>query len=169
MRGNHVDQVSGRQQSGSIPAYAGEPVITPIPVSRCRVYPRVCGGTSEHEASLMPSRGLSPRMRGNLGMAVGGEDYCGSIPAYAGEPARMTAVLAPRGVYPRVCGGTTSDSPAIRNPIGLSPRMRGNPGAPSRGGALLWSIPAYAGEPGTALPNGGGLWVYPRVCGGTRT
>ena len=51
---------------------------------------------------------------------------------------------------------------------GLSPRVRGNPGAPRRTRSQTRSIPACAGEP-PPCP----LWrplcrVYPRVCGGTR-
>ena len=51
--------------------------------------------------------------------------------------------------------------------MGLSPRVRGNPGkrhdAPTLGG----SIPACAGEPGSCKYRIMVQAVYPRVCGGT--
>ena len=52
-------------------------------------------------------------------------------------------------------------------PLGLSPRVRGNPGASGADSPDARSIPACAGEPGFpvwASTSGG---VYPRVCGGT--
>ena len=70
-----------------------------------------------------------------------------SIPACAGEP--LTPLTAPRitWVYPRVCGGTDAVARFRRATQGLSPRVRGNPGAAIQvvdGGG---SIPACAGEP----------------------
>ena len=56
------------------------------PDTASRVYPRVCGGTL---AKALPSRrnkGLSPRVRGNLGKSYGTPAGGGSIPACAGEP-----------------------------------------------------------------------------------
>ena len=53
------------------------------------------------------------------------------------------------------------------SPLGLSPRVRGNPGG---GGELPRpgrSIPACAGEPRPAAPAEARPGVYPRVCGGT--
>ena len=71
------------------------------------------------------------------------------------------------GVYPRVCGGTTSASSAWIAEAGLSPRVRGNldprRGVPRRAG----SIPACAGEPRVLASAEGAPRVYPRVCGGT--
>ena len=53
----------------------------------CRVYPRVCGGTSVNISSSPALNGLSPRVRGNL--AHNDLENAGkrSIPACAGEPA----------------------------------------------------------------------------------
>ena len=50
----------------------------------------------------------------------------GSIPACAGEPWAGAESSAARGVYPRVCGGTTGTAPTDDNGGGLSPRVRGN-------------------------------------------
>ena len=50
------------------------------------VYPRVCGGTSVHIVHAVGYDGLSPRVRGNPGLAAAQADAFGSIPACAGEP-----------------------------------------------------------------------------------
>ena len=106
-------------------------------------------------------------MRGNLlryTPVLGGS---GSIPACAGEPEQGYIPEEAQRVYPRVCGGTRTDSQEEARDQGLSPRVRGNPlviGCPQ---SMNRSIPACAGEP----PEGADLEdqerVYPRVCGGT--
>ena len=70
------------------------------------VYPRVCGGTAVL-LYLRPYRiGLSPRVRGNLGLIANRSIYDRSIPACAGEPYNRVIRLIGGEVYPRVCGGT---------------------------------------------------------------
>ena len=119
-----------------------------IAPGKSQVYPRVCGGTLDRSTVHRGAKGLSPRVRGNLGTcwlirsipACAGEPpsfrstlASGSIPACAGEPNFSIRYPLLYGVYPRVCGGTRS-------------RL----------------IPACAGEPKEWLHT-----VYPRVCGGT--
>ena len=113
----------------SIPAYAGEPRRREPGGPHPQVYPRVCGGTPS--AGLYSARavGLSPRMRGNRDLPARHERYRGSIPAYAGEPATACGRTRCAGVYPRVCGGTLVGAARAIGDGGLSPRMRGNPGA----------------------------------------
>ena len=80
----------------------------------------------------------------------------------------MAEVTIPRSsVYPRVCGGTWTCPRERRNPLGLSPRVRGNPYGGGIGGDWQRSIPACAGEPGGNGARTRRLRVYPRVCGGT--
>ena len=67
-----------------------------------------------------------------------------------------------------MCGGTISTQLATARNDGLSPRVRGNPGAPDSPRPAAGSIPACAGEPVCAAPPSTGAGVYPRVCGGTR-
>ena len=55
---------------GSIPACAGEPAGGGSGEARERVYPRVCGGTKPQRACLTRIQGLSPRVRGNLTIAL---------------------------------------------------------------------------------------------------
>ena len=67
--------------------------------SSLRVYPRVCGGTTEMSCAARgpPVLGLSPRVRGNQHPAT--LDACNiarSIPACAGEPCHLRVTL--RGI-----------------------------------------------------------------------
>ena len=147
MRGNPRIRQGGSPGAGSIPAYAGEPVVLLLPVCACRVYPRVCGGTKGWFALQPLCKGLSPRMRGNLqGLGLTLHDVR-SIPAYAGEPPAGPYRTAIVEVYPRVCGGTDNSASGTNWARGLSPRMRGNP------------LPTCI--------NSVSAGVYPRVCGGT--
>ena len=70
----------------SIPAWAGEPDIAIGLLTLIEVYPRVGGGTQFQDRWLEGARGLSPRGRGNPGVAGVAATLGGSIPAWAGEP-----------------------------------------------------------------------------------
>ena len=98
--------LSGGAATGSIPACAGEPYLYRHTGSVYEVYPRVCGGTMLLPYSSRLSRGLSPRVRGNLGMSELACENYRSIPACAGEPAPDSTCCNTSGIYPRVCGGT---------------------------------------------------------------
>ncbi len=92
-----------------------------------------------------------------------------SIPACAGEPGLGLAIWLHLQVYPRVCGGTVVDWLRLSKGSGLSPRVRGNPGAARADDLRRRSIPACAGEPFGKWVALLGYMVYPRVCGGTIT
>ena len=167
MRGNPRLLLPPALFSGSIPAYAGEPLTFPYVCKMGWVYPRVCGGTGRVFEEIIRQSGLSPRMRGNPGTSPASRRAAGSIPAYAGEPCRQGHIRPQAEVYPRVCGGTVCNGWQLLRFEGLSPRMRGNRPTVSYSSGRPGSIPAYAGEPG-----GWDAWqivdaVYPRVCGGT--
>ena len=151
----------------SIPACAGEPVVSgrvPLPFW---VYPRVCGGTRSSSELKGSREGLSPRVRGNPDRIVFDRLPERSIPACAGEPARGLTAQPASKVYPRVCGGTVFNIVCAVGDTGLSPRVRGNQHIHLREVRRRRSIPACAGEPGLALAAGAARKVYPRVCGGT--
>ena len=152
---------------GSIPARAGEPVITRLIRCRSAVYPRACGGTSAVVVEAKSMTGLSPRVRGNLVICAIQSPLVRSIPARAGEPWCPGFPASPGWVYPRACGGTAGQRVQERRQEGLSPRVRGNPDRPTRRTAGAGSIPARAGEPAPAGIENGGPGVYPRACGGT--
>ena len=89
----------------------------------------MCGGTSTPMDSPVAVRGLSPRVRGNLAGVLAFPLPAGSIPACAGEPRVRSIESVCAGVYPRVCGGTAGRKSGDIKAMGLSPRVRGNPGA----------------------------------------
>ena len=154
-------------QEGSIPACAGEPQSPAVQEVVKRVYPRVCGGTSDRPIGCCRLDGLSPRVRGNHFKQGVCDKNIGSIPACAGEPRFFREGFRLFAVYPRVCGGTRIETVMSVRESGLSPRVRGN--------LLLFvvvdlecgSIPACAGEPRPSPRPRRPLLVYPRVCGGT--
>ena len=136
-------------------------------MSTLRVYPRVCGGTSDEDDQRLVQEGLSPRVRGNLLVIRDRNQVLGSIPACAGEPPSLLIPMALPRVYPRVCGGTVVGPSVSLVDQGLSPRVRGNRPDGDRATAAGGSIPACAGEPTRWRPRDSSRGVYPRVCGGT--
>ena len=167
VRGNRDRRDRRRRPCGSIPAGAGEPPDAPPPCSRAPVYPRRCGGTAAARAGASLGRGLSPQVRGNRVEYRRADVADGSIPAGAGEPTTRSRPTSRTWVYPRRCGGTGMSVRWERSANGLSPQVRGNPGARGRGDPGGGSIPAGAGEPVVHGPQPNQLRVYPRRCGGT--
>ena len=166
VRGNRMCEMRDWASVWSIPACAGEPSVSPKPVHRAEVYPRVWRGTGGRSGRHRQAGGLSPRVRGNpavagkTGMSVGlsprvrGNHWHGlapgrrvrSIPACAGEPYYGAPVPGAGRVYP-ACAGEPARTPTSRSTaVGLSPRVRGN------------RQPQQCRTDKT---------VYPRVCGGT--
>ena len=127
VRGNLLAGELDGAGGGSIPACAGEPGRQRAYGKSRKVYPRVCGGTVGGRRNTRGAGGLSPRVRGNPTARESPAPGAGSIPACAGEPRRHRRRPRRRRVYPRVCGGTSVDQPAICGVNGLSPRVRGNP------------------------------------------
>ena len=66
VRGNQLKGTGAMFRERSIPACAGEPIVTQPPKFSMRVYPRVCGGTHARRRFSLLAEGLSPRVRGNL-------------------------------------------------------------------------------------------------------
>ena len=131
------------------------------------VYPRACGGTDSCHYIFSDNMGLSPRVRGNHLLKGDFVDVCGSIPARAGEPSRVSLGARLRWVYPRACGGTINVALVVPDGPGLSPRVRGNRLRQCRVPYRHRSIPARAGEPRRLCPALSRWGVYPRACGGT--
>ena len=126
VRGNLHKGASPGTETRSIPACAGEPFRRPTHAPRCRVYPRVCGGTLLGSTAGGRPSGLSPRVRGNRRRTTHCRRRCGSIPACAGEPTPSRGAGCCWRVYPRVCGGTSLCAVKMPSGWGLSPRVRGN-------------------------------------------
>ena len=108
VRGNHKPFFAFGVEAGSIPACAGEPLMTGRIRPKYKVYPRVCGGTTIETGPMNWPMGLSPRVRGNLRHPRKRRVHPGSIPACAGEPGMRAGQQAILRVYPRVCGGTSA-------------------------------------------------------------
>ena len=87
MRGNLCILDTFGSLDGSIPAHAGKPTQASFFAIIRWVYPRACGETGRTGCGGQRSRGLSPRMRGNLRAALRPPCRPGSIPAHAGKPA----------------------------------------------------------------------------------
>ena len=111
--------------------------------------------------------GLSPRLRRNYPAVQGLVPRARSIPAPAGEPPRPHGPADAAAVYPRACGGTSRELSLRSDPLGLSPRLRGNRVPIPVLAQLYGSIPAPAGEPPGRPPLRLRDRVYPRACGGT--
>ena len=126
VRGNLRPAVTTTTGIRSIPACAGEPLAATTGGGVSRVYPRVCGGTAGWARNQTWTRGLSPRVRGNLLRAALGGCVTRSIPACAGEPGLCHSNGSALWVYPRVCGGTIGAVIKDTPYTGLSPRVRGN-------------------------------------------
>ena len=148
VRGSLVVGGGLAKHTGSIPACAGEPMPSAAPRFPSRVYPRVCGGAGRTLVEEGPIWGLSPRVRGSLGVGLDVEHGVGSIPACAGEPSRSTSPVSSSGVYPRVCGGAVDLPDNLDSYKGLSPRVRGSHRRQDDPSLRPGSIPACAGEPG---------------------
>ena len=151
---------------GSIPAWAGEPRRRSAAKAGPGVDPRVGGGAANTTPLLILDQGRSPRGRGSLVGALAGLRSAGSIPAWAGEPARSFWSCLPTRVDPRVGGGAITYPRELYSYQGRSPRGRGSPceAVDMRDGA--GSIPAWAGEPFEGQRVACNKMVDPRVGGG---
>ena len=147
VRGNRHRRPPVLYRPRSIPACAGEPTPPEPSTPAAAVYPRVCGGTSGAVKCHPGSTGLSPRVRGNRRTGRPLRSGQGSIPACAGEPAKVEGTPLRSRVYPRVCGGTMAAFNETVSRAGLSPRVRGNHRRCEGFGTFNRSIPACAGEP----------------------
>ena len=164
VRGNPVFWPETGLLEGSIPAWAGEPLINDgLPPRKLPwVYPRVGGGTRlrltrSGLAWVYPrvgggttnSTGLSPRGRGNLESLCVHDpaDFLGSIPAWAGEETYPSCYFG-LGSIPAWAGEPLRFAPSPGRFQGSIPACAGEPStwSPPR-----WtepgSIPAWAGEP----------------------
>ena len=161
------------------PRVAGKPCLAEHRRCRSRVHPRVGGetvpGASTHIIVWGPSRvggetvvrrvservggGPSPRGRGNHREAKIKETELGSIPAWAGKPARGGRSGPRTWVHPRVGGETEGPAFSVDSSQGPSPRGRGNHKPSRLTLAPFGSIPAWAGKP----TSDGGLDLYEKV------
>ena len=124
------------------------------------------GGNFGRIAWRRRAEGLSPRGRGKRWALRNGIEERRSIPAWAGETARLFGIRALPAVYPRVGGGNAGRAAYHPSARGLSPRGRGKPARRNMSRGRRRSIPAWAGETITAARKTSPQEVYPRVGGG---
>ena len=146
VRGKRFSFPAIQPSSRSIPACAGEARNQGHRYHLNKVYPRVCGGSEGLVCPYPDAAGLSPRVRGKLGVGqrIGYPE--GSIPACAGEARHQPPPDGYESVYPRVCGGSVGGSDGVNGVAGLSPRVRGKPTDRGANQRRYRSIPACAGE-----------------------
>ena len=167
-RGNPHGGLRPDRPLGPIPAQAGEPSAAPSSRRSPRAYPRAGGGTPPSPGLPCHTPGLSPRRRGNPGLAMRRKTRTGPIPAQAGEPCGHCSFLGQSRAYPRAGGGTVPQGREHLAPAGLSPRRRGNRQCHGVRVQPAGPIPAQAGEPDTDCPRQRIRRAYPRAGGGTR-
>ena len=107
VRGNQSQRLIMSASPGPIPACAGQPLNHLCRYYCPRAYPRVCGATCRAFRRAGLSRGLSPRVRGNLLDLEKSGLLQGPIPACAGQPWPILAPVLALWAYPRVCGATS--------------------------------------------------------------
>ena len=150
----------------SIPACAGETRLHFPCFHVFRVYPRLCGGNGVGLLVRFLPSGLSPLVRGKRSPRYSADWKSGSIPACAGETARMEGLNSLFQVYPRLCGGNIFKCDFSRFFVGLSPLVRGKLFSFVSCFFHFGSIPACAGETVMASAISSLSGVYPRLCGG---
>ena len=167
MRGKRWPASRRTSELRSIPACAGEARVRSPSPRPAGVHPRVCGGSRPPPSAQLSSSGPSPRVRGKLGLPARSEGGPRSIPACAGEASASTSRPGSPRVHPRVCGGSSSASPARHRGRGPSPRVRGKRPARPDSAGCGGSIPACAGEATSWRSCRAKPSVHPRVCGGS--
>ena len=150
---------------GSIPACTGNPPGRPASGRRVAVYPRVYGESAHYCRRRRLLAGLSPRVRGILGVLARRQTVSRSIPACTGNPDGRYRRLSATRVYPRVYGESLWSSASRTRRRGLSPRVRGIHIARHVFGHRRRSIPACTGNPGQRTVGRRWREVYPRVYG----
>ena len=125
-RGNRARPGQLHVQPGSIPAWAGKPMIGSPSTIPTTVHPRVGGETDSENPAGGVKVGPSPRGRGNHRLVQHQVLILGSIPAWAGKPSATSSSQVSCRVHPRVGGETARLRRCRSTPRGPSPRGRGN-------------------------------------------
>ncbi len=127
VRGKHDRSKNPGAPIRSIPACAGEAGTSHGGTAPGGVHPRVCGGSFILTQQAWEAIGPSPRVRGKHRIPLSTPLDDGSIPACAGEAARVFGQSWSHAVHPRVCGGSRGRFCLALRSMGPSPRVRGKP------------------------------------------
>ena len=148
-----------------IPACAGK-TYSCYPLSDSRTaHPRVCGENKNRSVMSRHGGGSSPRVRGKLIEALGGQVIRRLIPACAGKTESLSKTLGAPPAHPRVCGENVVFSFLGSPPTGSSPRVRGKLVGIVKGAINGRLIPACAGKTRSRFHRIRRCRAHPRVCG----
>ena len=148
-----------------IPARAGNRFVTNSGPMTFTVHPRACGEQPLTCTASPPNSGSSPRVRGTVreAMVILGDGRF--IPARAGNRPDNASIPENEPVHPRACGEQVETTPAVIDPSGSSPRVRGTGRKRHRRRGGQRFIPARAGNRRAAALRPHRLPVHPRACG----
>ena len=104
MRGTRTPAPAQTEDTGIIPAYAGNTASCRVWSAASRDHPRVCGEHHGRVVKTSPTQGSSPRMRGTQLHGRHPVRMLGIIPAYAGNTMDFITATLTNGDHPRVCG-----------------------------------------------------------------
>ena len=165
MRGTLNPATPEVDQTGIIPAHAGNTNWIESPTGRIRDHPRACGEHPLVCIVALPLSGSSPRMRGTPNLGNHARTNARIIPAHAGNTRNgRRAVISSRD-HPRACGEHPSCGRCIVSWTGSSPRMRGTHISVDSQSKISGIIPAHAGNTGPRLASRECRRDHPRACG----
>ena len=119
----------------------------------------------DERVDAIRSEGSSPRGRGSPRRTRRHSRNVRFIPAWAGQPSRLTSRPSPLGVHPRVGGAAYVHVFHASPVLGSSPRGRGSPASRSAAARGHGFIPAWAGQPSPSMSAKSASRVHPRVGG----
>ena len=111
--------------TGIIPANTGRIQPRSVGYRRSTDHPREYGENPAPSTTQLISRGSSPRIRGELSAQRTAHTWIGIIPANTGRILQVEAFREGFGDHPREYGENPHNSTASFQPLGSSPRIRG--------------------------------------------
>ena len=165
MRGTLNPATPEVDQTGIIPAHAGNTQCIRLPRMERRDHPRACGEHVDGASHDVGAEGSSPRMRGTPFPHLRFVVPVGIIPAHAGNTSRPCMMPSLVQDHPRACGEHPYHALACSLRRGSSPRMRGTRGHVRSNGEVGGIIPAHAGNTQSGHARGRSDGDHPRACG----
>ena len=165
VRGTQVTKALIGDNTGIIPACAGNTVPIGLAVSPEQDHPRVCGEHRCANCIALRHTGSSPRVRGTPYDKPNSARFFGIIPACAGNTLAVPASHTMVWDHPRVCGEHFCVCVEFDSVVGSSPRVRGTQASMSSHRPLPGIIPACAGNTPSTSSDARYSGDHPRVCG----
>ena len=161
-RGHGADAV---QDTGLIPAFAGNTFTSIRRQRRSRAHPRIRGEHVTPEGGLIVDPGSSPHSRGTRRGGRRGRCGRGLIPAFAGNTSFVCARRLTTTAHPRIRGEHTTVEVDVRTCEGSSPHSRGTLVFHVKQSSPGGLIPAFAGNTGRRGRCGRTAGAHPRIRG----